>query len=111
MKNERLIHLKIKIKSLADEAGIIREEARKVSGMERWRLNNHRTGIVRNEARHSLLAYGLIRNIPYEVMERKCEIRPNWRKLMEIAKRFGGEEEQIVTWIAVAKQYILDNSK
>jgi hypothetical protein len=34
--NERLIHLRIKIKSLADEAVTIRKEAKKVQGMVKW---------------------------------------------------------------------------
>jgi len=103
---ERKIHLKIKIKSLADEARTIRAEARKVKGMARHRLNEHRTGVVRTEARHSLLAYGILRGMLYERMEKKCEEIPNWTKVTDMAKRFGANLDDTGIWIAAAKEYI-----
>ena len=49
--------LRIKAKHLAEEARIIRREAQKTSGMDKWDLNHHRTATVRNEARATQLAY------------------------------------------------------
>ena len=46
--NEKLVHLKIKIKSLVDESKNIRKEANKTSGMAKWNLNHHRKTIVRS---------------------------------------------------------------
>ena len=109
MENERLSHLKVKIKSLAAEAVIIRQEARKVSGRQRYVLNCHRTEVVRPAARHSLLAYSILRGRPYELMEKKCYQPPNWKTVAAEAKRFGGEEVQIVEWIEKAKEYIKEN--
>lgn len=54
-------HLRVKIKSLAEEARIIRHEERLVRGMDRWELQQHRKTVVRDEARRSLIAYAIIR--------------------------------------------------
>jgi len=104
--NERIIHLRVKIKNLADEARTIREEARKVNGMAKWRLNHHRTTTVRWAARDNLLAYGLLRRVPYEAIERHTECPPNFKEIAKIAKRFDGEELYIQSWIDSAKDYI-----
>lgn len=63
--------LKIKIKSLAEEARIIRHEERKLHGFEKWKLQHHRKTVVRNAARRTLLAYQVLR---------KRDFRPNLRK-------------------------------
>jgi hypothetical protein len=53
--------LKVKIKHLAAEARIIREEEAKASGMKKWHLQNHRKTTVRTAARQTHLAYAIIR--------------------------------------------------
>lgn len=112
---DRKTHLRIKIKSLADEAQTIRDEANKTSGMEKWELNAHRTGVVRREARHSLLAYGFLRYRSYASMEAKCYEAPSWDKVRRIVKSFGIQndkelkEEQdarFEEWLAEAKAHI-----
>lgn len=60
MKDKRR-YLKVKIKNLADEARTIREEERKVRGMDKWSLQHHRKTTVRDAARRSLIAYAIIR--------------------------------------------------
>jgi hypothetical protein len=105
--NERLIHLRIKIKSLADEARTIRQEAKKTSGMVKWGLNAHRTGTVRHHTRHNLLAYGLLRGTPYEIMEKKCHEAPDFNAVTQHAKRFGGTDEVITSWIEEAKAHLV----
>jgi len=55
------VHLKIKIKNLADEARTIRVEERKLHGMDKWDLQHHRKTVVRNAARRTLIAYQIIR--------------------------------------------------
>jgi len=69
------IYLKVKIKSLAAEARIIRHEEAKA---RKWKntalrvgLAGHRRGIVRSAARHTHLAYGFLRGRPYKAMEAK----------------------------------------
>ena len=54
---KRSIELRIKIKSLAEEAKIIRHEERKLDGMERYSLQQHRKTIVRDAARRTISAY------------------------------------------------------
>ena len=109
--DERLIHLKIKIKNLADEARSIREEARKTSGMIKWNLNHHRTTTVRCAARENLLAYGLLRGVPYAIIEQKSAEAPYWSQVAKHAKRFGGSEDYIEEWIEEAKKYFKAQKK
>jgi hypothetical protein len=53
--------LKVKIKSLMEEAQIIRREERKAKGDLRFELHNHRVYQVRHESRLSHIAYGFVR--------------------------------------------------
>lgn len=109
--NEKLIHLRIKIRSLVDESKNIRREANKTSGMAKWELNHHRTTVVRDHTRHNLLAYGLLRGVPYEVMERKCHDAPHFDTVAKHAKKFGGSEEEIEKWIEDAKAYLKEQKE
>ena len=84
--------MKIKIKSLAAEAVIIRQEERKTSGDTRTSLHLHRTLDVRREARASLLAYAYLRDKPLETLERPGSRKVNWPDVMRIAKQFGGDD-------------------
>ena len=70
MLDERL-YLKVKIKSLAEESKIIRREEKK-NPTFKIHLADHRKGIVRTEARASMLAYGFLRGVPYKKIESKC---------------------------------------
>lgn len=99
---ERTIHLKIKVKNLADEARLNRAEARKASGKVKWNLNHHRTSVLRDHARHNLLAYGILRGVPYLAMEQKCEKAPDWDRVSKIAKRFGATDETVSRWVEAA---------
>lgn len=82
----KLVHLKIKIKSLADEARIIRAEEHKlkiggfgpdenrhpkdVSRLAEYNeTREHRVNGLRKEARASLLAYAYLRGKPYRSVE------------------------------------------
>ena len=103
---ERTIHLRIKVKSLVDEAKTIRQEASKVSGMVKWNLNHHRTTVVRRHTRHNLLAYGILMGTPYYKMEKKCYEAPDFSWIKKTALNFGGTEEIIDGWIKEAKEYI-----
>jgi hypothetical protein len=100
------IHLKIKVQSLVDESKNIRKEANKTSGMAKWDLNHHRTSVVRPHTRKNLLAYGCLRGTPYHAMERKCDVMPNFSEVEKIARRFGGTEEDIASWIYDAKVHL-----
>lgn len=112
-RSPRLRELRVKIRSLAEEAKIIRREERNCRDSrarcrdamrvfsidrERARLHDHRTVVVRREARYSLLAYAMLRGRPF------LEIEPgppppkiightiwmdfDFHKLADIARRF-----------------------
>ena len=95
----RHTHLKVKIKTLAAEARIIRIEERRAHTPEaRMGLADHRKGIVRHVARHALLAYGFLRGMKYHRMEARCTpgYEPDWAQVAKVAKRFGGAWDQDV---------------
>lgn len=104
----RTDHLKIKIKTLAAEASIIRHATHKAKARVRWTQANgegaaqlqaikernslidHRRQVVRPEARHSLLAYGFMKGTPYKAMENTCHEGPDWIRVATLVTRFGG---------------------
>jgi len=107
--------LKVKIKSLAEEARIIRKEENKTLKLHKMKypeggycpqydsLRNHRRIDVQGEARAALLAYGYLRGVPYKAMESKTkeDNRPNWKRVRTIAKKFGKSsynEETFTAW-------------
>jgi hypothetical protein len=93
--------LKVKIKSLAAEAGIIRLEERRARRDDRLRceLHEHRVGIVRSEQRHSLLAYAFLRGRSYAAAEPKAAKAPDWTRVAKLVEKFGTTE-----WAKEAKE-------
>jgi hypothetical protein len=84
------VYLKVKIKSLAAEAKIIRvEERRADDATTRCRLAEHRRVDVRRAARHALLAYGFLRHTAYREMERVRHTEPDWAEVARLVKRYG----------------------
>ena len=81
--------LRVKCKSLAAEARIIRAEERRTHGALRDELRNHRVLVVRSEARHAYLAYGFVRGRSYVSMEPRYEIAPNWTRVRPMLKKYG----------------------
>lgn len=99
-----LAYLKIKIVSLAAEAQLIRKDEKKYKARHRKRggdltreiylgLRQHRTDVVRSEARHALLAYGFLRGTPYGKMEspgkRNIASQPNLKRVLELIVKYG----------------------
>lgn len=85
----RVVHLKVKIKSLAAESRIIRAEERKAGPVLRRTLDIHRRGVVRSEARITQLAYGFLRGRRYRQMERTAASPPDWQRVRQHVERFG----------------------
>jgi hypothetical protein len=83
--------LRVKIKSLADEARIIRKEETRTNGTLREELHMHRIGTVRYEARATHLAYGLIRGRTLDRIEKPTTPRPDhlWDKVRGMVKKYG----------------------
>lgn len=76
--------LKVKVKSLAAEARIIRREEMKARGDLRCELCHHRRGAVRLSSREAGIAYGYIRGLTLEQMERNANT-PGWNALSDMA--------------------------
>ena len=122
------LYLKIKLKSLAEEAKIIRKEENKYKYASRnyritldnvrvcdeakadeligiyENLRSHRVGNVRHEARDSHIAYGFLRGKLYKVVETPSPNNPpNLRNIVGIIQRFGGDRkfsiEDLSAWM------------
>lgn len=87
--HDRREMLRVKIKSLAEEARIIRAEEKRTRGRLRDELHLHRIFDVRAAARHAHLAYGFIRGRTYEQMERKAGREPSWDEIRRLCKKYG----------------------
>jgi hypothetical protein len=95
---DRREQLRVKVKSLAAEASMIRREEKKqyrharklkVPPVLADELRDHRRRFVRPEARSAHLAYGFIRGMPYEAMERSAKKPPNWEQVKRLCHKFG----------------------
>lgn len=83
-------YLKVKIKSLAAEAKIIKQETKRARSVSiKNGLYRHRIDVVRVEARHTQLAYGFLRGRAYHQIEKNaCQI-PNWAKVRKMVEKYG----------------------
>jgi len=125
---DRRLHLKIKIKSLAAEARMIRAEERKIgaswkrararaeaAGQEgpfepspasvgrRNDLFLHRWGPVAVHTREALLAYGFLRGRDYARLESSTKCPPDFDDVAKLVERFGpvwGHGEPILDYKA-----------
>ena len=88
---DRQTHLRVKIKSLAAEAGIIRTEEQRHPGCSSTRssLREHRVGTVRKEQRSSLLAYAFLRGRQYLEVETWSKTPPCLKRVAKLAWSFG----------------------
>ena len=81
--------LRVKLKSLAAEARIIRLEEQRTHGTLRDQLYLHRAGPVRAAARATHLAYGFIRGRTLDQMEPTRYSEPDWDKINAMLKKYG----------------------
>lgn len=103
--------LKIKLKSLADEARIIRQQERAALRNENWmrkegdpaqypilseELRLHRIGVVRKAARDTHIAYGLIRGKTWQQMEPTAKTHPDWDAVEKMVKKYGSRGMEVV---------------
>jgi hypothetical protein len=83
--------LRVKIKSLAAEAKIIRREEDRAKSWHEWlSLKEHRRTVVRSEARAAQLALAFLRGIPYEKVEPFVHPghEPNWSRVAALAVKY-----------------------
>lgn len=98
MKNRRRF-LKVKLKSLAAEARIIRLEEQRTRDPDlREALYLHRIIKVRRAARETHLAYGYLRGRRYAQLEASCAEAPDWANVKRMVKQYGGLEMDHLTW-------------
>lgn len=88
--------LRVKAKSLAEEAHLIRREERRTRGLLRDELRWHRTGVVRFEARATHLAYGIIRGRSIDRIEKSS------------TRRYGMTERALATSRGGLRLFTLD---
>jgi len=93
-------YLKIKIKSLAAEAVIIKQEERKwkfpvfTDNVKQphpmfFALRQHRLLEVRKECRSAIIAYGYLRGRAYDQIEAFCYERADWSRVAELVYKYG----------------------
>ena len=117
---DRRIFLKIKLKSLACEARIIRREEARLRDrcmkeqapnprpftFARGEMEAHRRYVVGKEARHTLLAYSFIRGRAFHEVEQKSKTPPDWEKVWRMVDRYGGQgvrPEYLSKWYTEAQ--------
>lgn len=90
--------LKVKVKTLAAEARIIRFEERRSHGQLRNDLHSHRVHVLRREARATLLAYGYARGKTYASMEGSPRSVPDWDRVERMIKKYSQLKQSIEEW-------------
>lgn len=83
--------LKIKLKSLAAEARIIRKEELNNKGKWSWKaesFHSHRVNHVRPITRATHVAYGLLRGLEYHQIEPTSKTQPHWGKVREMVRKY-----------------------
>jgi len=90
--------LKVKVKSLAAEARIIRFEEHRTRGQLRNELHHHRVQVVRPEARATLLAYGYARGKTYASMEGPSSSVPDWDRVERMIKKYARLKQPLKEW-------------
>ena len=106
MKNRR-IYLKVKIKSLAEEAKIIRREERKMKDQDlKAGLHRHRVVEVRVEARLTQLAYAYLSGKTYQQVEPNAKKPVNWSRVKSMVQRYAYPQpfkvEDLDRWVKAA---------
>lgn len=92
--------LRVKVKTLAEEARIIRREEQRSHGPLRNELREHRAGVLRSAARDAHIAYGLLKGRTYEQMEgnRRPDTKdPNLDAIRKMLARYGKPGWQLNT--------------
>lgn len=108
---DKRVYLKVKIKSLANEARIIRQEERKCKDTDlRNGLTNHRKNEVRREARSTLIAYGFMNGKKFYEIERMTVPSRNILRIIALdkaksmIKRYGGDITKFDQWTKSQEQ-------
>jgi hypothetical protein len=98
--------LKVKIKSLAEEARIIRKEEERTFGDLRDELHVHRVTVVRRACRHAILAYAIVRGVDLLKVEPIRYTEPNWADVEKMVRKYGSSE--LRKWAYTAPEAIAE---
>jgi hypothetical protein len=128
------VYLKIKVKSLAAEAAIIRKEenrcrqgqarAKAKDNMgaydsireQRLGLADHRRFAVRPESRSAGIAYGYLKGRSYAQMELWCHEAPDFKRIEYFVDKYGeGDKrdrmQQFAEWLEAAQAHLATQTK
>lgn len=106
------IPLKVKIKSLAVEARIIkREEGKTKDPQLKNSLRFHRTYDVRKEARSAHLAYAFLKGFEYAQIESRCNEKPDFVRIKKLVEKFGRCYHYEEDWDTFKKEKVWENEK
>ncbi len=101
--------LRVNIKSLAAESQIIKKAERKYKNEDiRNSLHLHRVKDVRKESRITQLTLAAVKQIPYNRVERRARIEPNWKRIIAKVDRHSQDydlKQQVGRWCAEAQEY------
>ncbi len=91
--------LRVKLKSLAAEARIIRLEEKRAWAYPQYRqeLHRHRVDAVRRAARDTHVAYGLIKGKTLDQIEGGSASAPNWDAVEKMIKKYGPAGMKLIT--------------
>lgn len=81
--------LRVKVKTLAIEARVIRREEGRTNGVLQYELHNHRVNELRREARSAHIAYGLIKGRAMKQIENKASTPPDQKRVEALIKKYG----------------------
>lgn len=84
--------LRVKLKSLAAEARIIRREEARNKRL-RYELSEYRRGVVRAAARNTQLAYAFLKGRTYRSIEAKATTPPNWKEVERMVSQYGVQRD------------------
>ena len=123
--------LKVKVKTLAAEAKIIRKEELKLTyhrrnatedahreefDMFRNSLVHHRTKTLRTESRSSQVAYGFLNGYSYASIEEKAKSHPDWDSVERMVIKFRDPgidvrdiQQHLAQWVSEAKALVEKN--
>lgn len=108
VKNIGLLALKAKVCGLEGTARKLSSKINESSGMQRWLLRHHKQQLGRFTREH-LVAYGLLRGIPYSKIEPKCLTGPNVETIAKIIHEHVAPWERQQRWSADSVQSLLKN--
>lgn len=73
-----------KIKGLAEEARLIRRKMRSAENETQYYGMRYIKNSIRADARYHALAYAYLKGVAYNVLERKCNEKPNPETILKI---------------------------